>query len=74
LAKYPNPFLTHDFPASLPDGSGYLIRMIRVHVLGLQASHLLLIRTYLGYGTVLMAACAHLGCSASGLVCFWFFV
>jgi hypothetical protein len=33
-------------------------------VLGLQASHLLLIRTNLGYGTVLTAACARRGCSA----------
>jgi hypothetical protein len=46
-------FLTHDSPASLPGGS----------VLGLQTSHLLLIRTNLGYGTVSMAACARQGCS-----------
>jgi hypothetical protein len=32
-------------------------------VLGSQASHLLLIRTNFGYGTVLTAACAHQGCS-----------
>jgi hypothetical protein len=30
-----------------------------------QASHLLLIRTGLGYGTILMAACAHQDCSAT---------
>jgi hypothetical protein len=41
--------------------------MIRMRVLGRKASHLLLIRTDLGYGTVLMAACARLGCSDSGL-------
>jgi hypothetical protein len=34
-------------------------------VLRLQASHLLLIRTNLGYGTVLTAACAPQGCSAT---------
>jgi hypothetical protein len=39
--------------------------MIRMSILGRQASHLLLIRTNLGYGTVLTAACAHPGCSAS---------
>jgi hypothetical protein len=48
-------FLTVDSPASLPDGS----------VLGLQASHLLLILTNLGYETVLTAACARQGCSAT---------
>jgi hypothetical protein len=42
--------------------------MIQMHVLGLEASHLLLIRTNLGYGTKLMAACACQGCSVSGLV------
>jgi hypothetical protein len=35
-------------------------------VLGPQTSHLLLIRTNLGYRTVLTAACAHQGCSDSG--------
>jgi hypothetical protein len=39
-------------------------------VLGLQASHLLLIRTNLGYGTVLTAACARQDCSSGGFV--WF--
>jgi hypothetical protein len=34
-------------------------------VLGRQTSHLLLIRTDLGYGTVLTAACARQGCSAT---------
>jgi hypothetical protein len=38
--------------------------MIR-SVLGLQASHLLLIGTNLGYGTVLTVACARQGCGAS---------
>jgi hypothetical protein len=36
-------------------------------VLGLQTSHLLLIRTDLGYGTGLTAACTRQGCSAIGL-------
>jgi hypothetical protein len=58
-------FLTRNSPASLPDGSGCCIRIIRMRVLGLQASHLLLIRTNLGYGTVLTAACARQGCSAT---------
>jgi hypothetical protein len=58
-------FLTRDSPASLQDGSGCCIGMIRISVLGLQASHLLLIRTNLGYGTVLTAACARQGCSAT---------
>jgi hypothetical protein len=39
-------FLTRDPPASIPD----------VPVLGRQASHLLLIRTNLGYGTVIITA------------------
>jgi hypothetical protein len=44
-----------------------------MRVLGQQTSHLLLIRTNLGYGTVLTATCARPGCSASGLVfCFFF--
>jgi arginine repressor len=37
-------------------------------MLGPEASHLLLIRTNLGYGTVLTAACARHGSSASHLV------
>jgi hypothetical protein len=65
-------FLTRDSPASLPDGSGCWIRMIKMHVLGLKASHLLLICTNLGYGTVLTVACACQGCSASDLVWFGF--
>jgi hypothetical protein len=44
--------------------------MIPMRVLGLQASHLLLIRTKSGYGTVLTAACARQGCSDSGLFVF----
>jgi hypothetical protein len=48
-------FLTRDSPATLLDGS----------VLRREASHLLLIRTNLGYGTVSMAACARQGCSAT---------
>jgi hypothetical protein len=40
------------------------IRMIRMCVLWQEARHLLLIRTNLGRGTVLTAACARQGCSA----------
>jgi hypothetical protein len=40
-------------------------------VLRQQASHLLLIPTNLGYGTVLTAACARQGCSASGFSHSW---
>jgi hypothetical protein len=58
-------FLTCDSPASLPGGSGCWIRMIRMNVLRQQASHLLLIRTNLGYGVLLMAACARPGCFAT---------
>jgi hypothetical protein len=42
-----------------------------MRVLGLQTSHLLLIRTNLGYGTVLTAACAHPGCSATD--CYYYY-
>jgi hypothetical protein len=52
-------------PASLPDGSGCWIRIIRMSVSRRQASHLLLIRTNLGYGTVLTAACARQGCDTT---------
>jgi hypothetical protein len=48
-------FLTRDSPASSLDGS----------VLGRQASHLLFIRTNLGYETVLMAAWARQGRNAT---------
>jgi hypothetical protein len=48
-------FLTRDSPASLLDGS----------VLRWQTIHLLLIRTNLGYGTVLMTARARQGYSAT---------
>jgi hypothetical protein len=57
--------LTHDSPALLPDGSDHSIRLIRMNVLGWQSSHLPLIHTNLGYGTVLTEACAHQGCSAT---------
>jgi hypothetical protein len=57
-------FLTRDSPASLVNGSGCWIRVIRMSVLRRQPSHLLLIHTNLGYGTVLTAACAHQGCNA----------
>jgi hypothetical protein len=39
-------------------------------VLRRKASHLLLIRTNFGYGTVLTAACARPGCSATDYFCF----
>jgi hypothetical protein len=52
-------FLTRDSPASLLGSS----------VLRRQTSHLLLIRTNLGYGTVLTAACARQGCSATDYCC-----
>jgi hypothetical protein len=45
--------------------------MIRMRVLWQQASHLLLIRTNLGNGTVLTAACARQGCSASAFLLFY---
>jgi hypothetical protein len=61
-------FLTRDSPPSLPDGSGCWFRMSRMNVLRLQTSHLLLIRTNWGYGTVLMAACACQGCSSTLLL------
>jgi hypothetical protein len=61
-------FLSRNFSASLSDGSGCWIRMIRMSVLRRWASHLLLIRTNLGYGTVLRAACAHQGCNATLLL------
>jgi hypothetical protein len=54
VAKLADPFLARD-SASLPDGSDCWIRMIWLRVLGLEASHLPLIRTNLGYGTVWMA-------------------
>jgi hypothetical protein len=38
-----------------------------MRVLGLRTSHLLLIRTNFGYGTVLTAACARQNRSAGGL-------
>jgi hypothetical protein len=42
--------------------------MIRMRVLGLEASHLLLIRTNLGCWTILTAALARLGFSATLLL------
>jgi hypothetical protein len=63
--------LTRDSPASLPDGSGCWIRVIRMSVLRRQASHLLLIRTNSGYVSVLTAACVRWGCSASDLVFYY---
>jgi hypothetical protein len=49
-------FLTLDSPALLSDDSDCWIGMIRMSVLRREASHLLLIRTNLGYGTVSTAA------------------
>jgi hypothetical protein len=70
-AEFPEPFLTHVSPASLPDGSGCWIRMIRMSVLGQQTSHLLLIRTNFGYGTALTAACARQGFSTTDYYCYY---
>jgi hypothetical protein len=42
--------------------------MIRMSVLRQHISYLLLICANLGYGTVLIVACAHLGCSATLLL------
>jgi hypothetical protein len=58
-------------PASLPDGSGCWIRLIRKPVLWQWASHLLLKYTESGYETVLTAACARQGCSATEWVSEW---
>jgi hypothetical protein len=46
--------------------------MIRMSVLTQQVSHLLLIRTNLGYGAVLTAACARQGCSATDYCCYYY--
>jgi hypothetical protein len=45
-----------------------------MNVLGQEASHLLLIRTNLGYGTVLTAACDRKGCSATYYYCYYYLV
>jgi hypothetical protein len=45
--------------------------MIQMRVLRQRASHLLLIRTDLGYGTVLPVACARPGCSAPD--CYYYY-
>jgi hypothetical protein len=42
-------------------------------VLRQQASHLLLIRTNLGYGTVLTEACGRQGCSATGYYYYYYY-
>jgi hypothetical protein len=52
-------------PASLPDGSGCWIRLIRKPVTWQQVSHLLLKYTESGYETVLTAACARQGSSTT---------
>jgi hypothetical protein len=66
-------FLTGDSPASLPDGSGCWIRMIRLSVFRWQPSRLLLICTNLGHGNVLTAACALRGCSASDYYYYYYY-
>jgi hypothetical protein len=43
--------------------------MIQMSVLGLETSHLLLIRTTLGYGTMLTVACTHQGSNATDYCC-----
>jgi hypothetical protein len=55
------------------NGSDCWIRMIRVSVLRLQASHLLLICANLGYGTVLTLAGACQGCNSILLLLLLFF-
>jgi hypothetical protein len=65
-------FLTRDSPSSLPDGSSCWIRMITMRVLRLRASHLLLIRTKSGYGTVPTVACASQGCSDRDFYYYYF--
>jgi hypothetical protein len=67
-------FLSRDSAASLPDGSACWIKMIRMRVLRREASHLFLIPTNLGYGTVVTAACARQGISATeSFTCFsWY--
>jgi hypothetical protein len=62
-------FLTRDSPASLWDGSCCWFETIGMNVLRQKTSHLLLIRTNLDYGTILTAACACLGCSATDYCC-----
>jgi hypothetical protein len=56
-------------PASLPDGSGCWIRLIRKPVTWEQVSHLLHKYTESGYETVLTAACGRQGCSATECEC-----
>jgi hypothetical protein len=56
-------FLTRVSPTTLPDG----------FVLRLQTGHLLLIRTDLGYGTVLTAASARQGCSATDYYYYYYY-
>jgi hypothetical protein len=70
LQNFPTP-VSHPWysPASLPDGSGCWIRLITMCVLRQKASHLLLIRTNSGYGTLLTAACVRQGCSAGDYYC-----
>jgi hypothetical protein len=64
-AKFPDPFLTRDnlllrYQMALVDESGLFET-----VLWQQVSHLLLKYTKSGYETVLTAACARQGCSAT---------
>jgi hypothetical protein len=66
-------FLTRDSPASVTDGSGCWLRMLRTSVLGRSVSHLLLIRTNLGHGTLLTAACARQGCSATDYYYYYYY-
>jgi hypothetical protein len=67
-------FLARDSPATRPDCADCWIRMIRMSVLRRQTSHLLLISTNLGCGTVLTAACARQGWSATGYYYYYYVV
>jgi hypothetical protein len=68
--KFPDPFLTRDilfrYQMALAVESGWFEK-----VLWQQVSHLLLKYTRSGYGTVLTAACACQGCSATEWVSVW---
>jgi hypothetical protein len=66
-------FLTRYSPPSLPDGSGCSIRVIRLSGFRQQVSHLLPKYTKSGYGTVLTAACARQGCSATYYYCYYYY-
>jgi hypothetical protein len=69
--NFVNPVSHPWFSCFATDGSGCLIRMIRMNVLRQKTSLLLLICTDFGCGTVLTAACIHQGCSATDYILLW---